>query len=146
MYLLLNVFILVRVSIELFFCFLFFFFFFSWKLLLPFSRSTINYSNHTIRFMLVFNSSKKTNKTGAEQCMAVKRLFHAVAQQTNHAARSCRTQGKSRAAFCSRSKVNLFRLLLAPPPVPQPTESSSSLRRGRGELMSLACGGTPSGD
>lgn len=107
MYLFLNVYILVRIFKELFFVSSFLFFE-NYGCLL--SRTTVNRSNHAIRFMLVFSSSKKTNPNRAEQCMAVKRLFHAVAQQqqTNHAPRSCRTRGESRAAFCSRSKVNPF--------------------------------------
>lgn len=55
----------------------------------------------------------------AEQCMAVTRLFHAVAQQTNHAARSCRTRVKSRAALAHVSKVNLFSVAARPSTLPR---------------------------
>lgn len=66
-----------------------------------------------LRFMPVFNRERRRRKKEnqnrkAEQCMAVKRLFHAVAQQTNHAARSCRTQVKSRAALAHVRRWTFF--------------------------------------
>lgn len=39
-------------------------------------------------------------------------------QQSNHAARSCRTQVKSRATLAKGSQVNLFGLSLAPSALP----------------------------
>lgn len=139
-YLFLNVYILVRIFKELFFVSSFIFFE-NYGCLL--SRTTANRSNHAIRFMLVFSSSKKNKKNKQDNAWRQKRLFHAVAQQQQ--------QQLARNSELGVKAEPLFFLLTfegepfprrLPPPTPSlhlPTESPSSLRRGRGELMSLAC-------